>query len=157
MAKTYITGSTIAIISGMSLTLYAIPYDDIADRLSNTFTLLLTLVAFEFVVSITIPVVPYTTIMDEYLLVSFVFIGAICVQNVYFYIDTSLKGHNLEAVLMGGCIYVSYNIFFAFYSIYSRIQENKKIYLSHNESMNTSDRKMTVFFVESTKTRHNFN
>uniref|UniRef100_A0A7S3V3K3 Neurotransmitter-gated ion-channel ligand-binding domain-containing protein n=1 Tax=Aplanochytrium stocchinoi TaxID=215587 RepID=A0A7S3V3K3_9STRA len=55
---------------------------DSADRLATTITLLLTLVAFKFVLADAIPKVGYLTYMDKYVLTSYFFLMISIVENV---------------------------------------------------------------------------
>ena len=55
-----------------------------ADRLSVTLTLLLTAVAYKFVVASSLPTVSYWTVLDKYVLLCFLFILLFSVENVVF-------------------------------------------------------------------------
>lgn len=69
-------------ISTLSVCSFAIPFTDIADRLSFNVTLLLTLVALKFVVSGFMPKVPYMTMMDIRLNLSgFVLLVVMLIQS----------------------------------------------------------------------------
>eukprot|EP01083_Nonionella_stella_P185703 677770_1 len=50
------------------------PVEDLADRLGFVVTLLLTAVAFQFVVTSELPKLPYLTVLDEYIVSSFIFL-----------------------------------------------------------------------------------
>ena len=50
------------------------PVEDLADRFGLVVTLLLTAVAFQFVISTELPKLPYLTILDEYIITSFCFL-----------------------------------------------------------------------------------
>ena len=54
------------IISASTLVVYVIEPEDVADRFSMLFTILLTMVAFQYVVQSSIPSVPYLTFLDKY-------------------------------------------------------------------------------------------
>lgn len=62
-------------------TSYAVPMDDVADRLSVTVTLMLTAVAFRYVVEEMLPKVNYLTLMDYYLLAGFIAVTALMAEN----------------------------------------------------------------------------
>lgn len=142
----FVTGTTIAIITGLSLALYAIPISDTADRVSNMFTLLLTLVAFQFVVSSSIPSLPYTTLMDKYVLVSFIFIGLVCVQTVVFSTFDSLHDHDGTAFYVAIGIYLLIHAVTAVWSVVARAQEKLKLARGF---VGDTDDASKVFFVES--------
>lgn len=59
---------SLAVIVILSFTSYAIPIDDLADRLQVQVTLLLTTMTFKFILSDTLPSVPYLTTMDRYVI-----------------------------------------------------------------------------------------
>ena len=123
----FVTGATIAIITGLSLALFAIPIADTADRVGNMFTLLLTLVAFQFVVSSSIPSLPYTTLMDKYVLVSFVFIGLVCIQCVVFSSFDSLQEHDGTAFYVAVGLYVLIQAVTVVWSVVAGAQEKRKL------------------------------
>ena len=50
------------------------PVDDLTDRFGFVVTLLLTSVALQFVVSTQLPKLPYLTLLDEYVVLSFSFL-----------------------------------------------------------------------------------
>ena len=59
----------------------SLSYDEIADRLSVTVTLMLAAVAFMFIVSTMLPKVSYLTIMDYYILVGFGLLMLMIAEN----------------------------------------------------------------------------
>ena len=50
------------------------PVNDLSDRFGHVVTLILTAVAFQFVVSTELPKLPYLTLLDEYIIMSFIFL-----------------------------------------------------------------------------------
>ena len=50
------------------------PVDDLTDRIGHVVTLLLTAVAFQFVISTEMPKLPYSTLLDEYITASFTYL-----------------------------------------------------------------------------------
>lgn len=64
----------------MSVTTFAVPVGDVADRLSVILTLVLTSVAFKFVVAQGLPKISYNTCLDYYVLVSFLLLAATVVE-----------------------------------------------------------------------------
>jgi hypothetical protein len=60
------------VVDFMVWTAHGVPIGDLADRLSVNLTLLLTAMAFKFVLSDTLPPTPYLTTMERYVLWTFV-------------------------------------------------------------------------------------
>lgn len=58
-----------------------IPAEDLADRLSVTITLLLTLTAYKIVAANSVPDVPYLTLLDKYVVGCYLFSALIAGQN----------------------------------------------------------------------------
>ena len=56
--------------------------DDAPDRLSILVTLLLSMIAFQYIVAETIPPVPYLTFADEYVMTSYLFVFSVIVYVV---------------------------------------------------------------------------
>lgn len=69
------------IIVILSLTTKAVPYESFADRSSITLTLLLTSIAFKFVISTYVPPTPYLTYMDMYILAGLMVLGCVMLEN----------------------------------------------------------------------------
>ncbi len=61
------------LVNLINLSVFFIPPSDLNDRLSIVVTLLLTMIAFQYVISEAIPRVPYTTLADRYMEVTYVF------------------------------------------------------------------------------------
>jgi hypothetical protein len=83
---------------------------DIGGRLSVTYTLVLTSVAFKFVVSGSLPQIPYQTWLDIYVLTSFVILFLIALENVLVAVIAGRYGHtevfpafdNVSFLILGG-------------------------------------------------------
>lgn len=75
-----------------------VPTDDLADRMSITLTLALTIVAFKFVIAGMVPPTPYLTFLDKYFLFSFVVIGTEVVENFILSYATSNSSLHFEYV-----------------------------------------------------------
>jgi len=58
-----------------------VPHNELADRMSITMTLLLTIVAFKFVMQSYVPPTPYLTLLDKYVLASFLIVGVVILEN----------------------------------------------------------------------------
>ena len=70
------------VIDVMVFAAHGIPMSDLADRLSVNLTLLLTAMAFKWVLSDTLPPVPYLTTMEVYVIATF---ASIWIQGVVFW------------------------------------------------------------------------
>ena len=68
------------VVDFMVFSAHGVPIGELADRLSVNLTLLLTAMAFKFVLSDTLPPTPYLTTMEKYVLITFVvlFFQGIC-------------------------------------------------------------------------------
>ena len=71
----------IASLSAASLLSFGVPSEQVAERLSQNFTLLLTIVAFQFIVSTSLPVVPFLTFLDKYIMGGFLFVILVSIPN----------------------------------------------------------------------------
>jgi hypothetical protein len=71
------------LITLMSLGAFAVPFEDVADRLSVSMTMVLTAVAFKLQISQDIPKVHSPTTLDWYVLASFFVIFAVVAENVF--------------------------------------------------------------------------
>ena len=87
MAQYYVTNviGILAMLTLLVLTVFAVPVDDLADRMGIVLTLLLTAVAFKFVVADTVPKVGYSTQLDRYMLLNmaFLFFSALVCTAVF--------------------------------------------------------------------------
>jgi len=68
------------LLTAMAISTFAVPATDVADRLSVILTLVLTAVAFKFVVSQSLPNIPYNTFLDWYVLISFLLLMLIVID-----------------------------------------------------------------------------
>ena len=66
----------------MSFSVVCISPEDAGDRLSITLTLVLTAVAYKYVIAQQLPAISYLTLMDKYVLFSFFLLGVGVVENV---------------------------------------------------------------------------
>lgn len=57
-------------LSVLGLLSYAMPTDDIGDRVNTLLTLILTSVAFKFILASSLPKVPYNTMIDHYVMLA---------------------------------------------------------------------------------------
>ena len=70
------------VINGISLGSFAVPKSDTADRLSVSMTMVLTVVAFKLQISDSLPDLSYLTLLDGFILGSFLFVSFIAVENI---------------------------------------------------------------------------
>merc|ERR1711879_724891 len=63
-----------ACISVLGLTSFALNEEDLGDRLNLLITLILTAMAFGFIVTMSLPNVPYLTYLDKYILCQYMFL-----------------------------------------------------------------------------------
>eukprot|EP00040_Diaphanoeca_grandis_P043727 m.268906 g.268906 ORF g.268906 m.268906 type:complete len:485 (-) comp81239_c0_seq1:26-1480(-) len=76
-ANYYVT-NIVSLMTGLvtlCFSAFSVELEDIADRMSIILTLLLTAVAFKFVIADSLPKLSYSTLMDYYLLLNFVIMG----------------------------------------------------------------------------------
>ena len=73
-----------------------VPYEDLSDRMSTTMTLMLTIVAFKFVISGYIPPTPYLTLLDKYILTAYILISTVMFENfVVAYVPTNKNPNHI--------------------------------------------------------------
>jgi len=69
------------IITALSWSTFDMDPSDLPDRLSVNLTLILSIVAFMFVVNDSLPKVPYLTFIDKLMTISFAFLFLACIEN----------------------------------------------------------------------------
>merc|ERR1719203_1812491 len=69
------------LISGLSMCSFAVDAEDLGERLAIIITLLLTSVAYQSSVFQTLPNVPYLTLLDKYIVTSFVFMTLVTIET----------------------------------------------------------------------------
>lgn len=79
----YVTNIIVIMLGLVALcfSAFAVPVDDLADRMSIILTLLLTAVAFKFVIADSLPKLGFNTFLDTFILLNFgtlVYMGGIC-------------------------------------------------------------------------------
>lgn len=72
----------LALIIAVSWSVFWLESGSISDQLSVSFTVLLTIVAFNFLVADKLPPIAYTTFLDAIILLSYVFLALSIVQNL---------------------------------------------------------------------------
>ncbi|CAK9008561.1 unnamed protein product [Durusdinium trenchii] len=89
------------LLSMLVFTSFAIPKEDLADRLSVTLTLVLTSVAFKYMVAQELPRISYLTLLDTYILVSFAFLALVGGQNAFsaLFTEVPFEHHSRQVVV----------------------------------------------------------
>lgn len=109
----YITNLVFPLFLLVSLTgtAFAVPYEDAADRLSVSLTLLLTVVAYKFVVASTLPAVAYLTWLDKYSLAALCVLSLVVAENAL----ASVLGEAFDTAAQITCVsvWVAINLGFA--------------------------------------------
>lgn len=82
----------LAVITGLVMIAFALPIEDLNDRMSVVLTLLLTAVAFKYVVSSYLPKVTYLTLLDKYILSSLILIFCTAAENAFVYLGREGDG-----------------------------------------------------------------
>jgi hypothetical protein len=72
----------ILLLSLMAFAVFFFEVSELGDRLSVALTLVLTSVAFKFVVAADLPKISYNTLLDDYILGNFMFLAVIVLENV---------------------------------------------------------------------------
>jgi hypothetical protein len=115
-------------IVAMSWSVFYIDVDDISGRLGITVTLFLAAVAFNFVIGSALPKVPYNTLLDQNLLVSYSYIAATVIENIAAYQIFRAGEVDVDAIALGeayiglifGASYILYNILWVCASLWKR-------------------------------------
>mmetsp|Transcript_65271 Transcript_65271/g.202113 ORF Transcript_65271/g.202113 Transcript_65271/m.202113 type:complete len:519 (+) Transcript_65271:89-1645(+) len=112
---------TLALVSAAVMFAFLIPRDELSDRLSHTTTLFLTAVAFQLVVSQSLPQIDYMTLMDKYIRQLNLFILAVMGTMAFTYNAGSresegekfLEDFDRWAMRLAGAIWLSIHVIFA--------------------------------------------
>eukprot|EP01084_Bolivina_argentea_P116679 207270_1 len=133
----------------LSWTTFGIDYQSIGDRMGFSMTMVLTVVAFQFVISNELPKVNYLTFLDKYNLFIFGYVVLICFESVITgwhgsgasikcmkYLEDDVDSEcrlfyaeyydNMLAIIFG-VLYVCGNIGWIFYAVYLNRIENAKL------------------------------
>ncbi len=95
------------IIVGLAFVSFALPLTQLNDRLSVILTMVLTSVAFKYVVAGYLPKVSYLTLLDKYVLISFVVLGITAVQNAIVFRKSMDDDVDMDALERGDRVFVS--------------------------------------------------
>ena len=108
------------IITLLSFVSFAVDSSETGEKLSVSLTLLLTSVAFKFVVTSSLPPVSYMTILDRYILGSLLFIFLITVDNsLASWVKKKTKSNNFEwySLYVAIVLFVLMHIYFLWLSV----------------------------------------
>ncbi|XP_078360747.1 cys-loop ligand-gated ion channel-like [Oculina patagonica] len=98
----------IFLIDILSFCSFSVEISSPSDRLSVTLTLLLTAVAFKFVVSQSLPTISYLTLLDKYVLSGLVFLCCMAIENA---VAASIPDPDKQKYFDRICIYVGVGCF----------------------------------------------
>jgi len=122
-----------ACISLLALTAFSLDKDDLGDRLNLLITLILTAVAFSYVVFDSLPNVPYLTFMDKYILGNYGFLVGLMIISAFMRQDW--YGENWDLIIFWialSWLFV-YNVAFGIYGRILRRDEALKLAYSSDD------------------------
>ena len=95
------------LLSLFAVTVFFLDTSDVSSRLSVLITLMLTSVAYKFVIAGFLPRIPYNTLLDKYLLASFVLLILVSLENalVGYYVKHTGFADDGVANLWCGIVY----------------------------------------------------
>jgi len=120
--------SLMGLITLATFTVFSLePVDDMADRLANSFTLVLTGLVFMFVVDSRLPTVPYLTLLDAYTYVQFILMLLIALESAV--IPHVPDAHDIDRYILYGLAggWVLYQIYYFFTCYFARKAEMRKL------------------------------
>lgn len=128
-----------------SLCTYTLPHDqDTADKYSITITLILTIVAFNFVISEQFPKMSYMTFLDQYFLFSFLFVGLNLICNAVIIADVDSFDDAWLGLAIGMLVlYVLLQVIFGVKACLLRKKEYDK-FEKHSYELDTGKKKPIV-------------
>jgi len=116
-------------LSGLSLTTFAIEYDNVAARVVYVLTLLLTIVLFDPHAN---SQPAYVTVMDQYILGVYAFLGLVIIENSFGQYVGSVE-HDWIGFWTVLAAFLAFNIGFTIYAIVVRKGERKKLAMTYHE------------------------
>eukprot|EP01083_Nonionella_stella_P031570 86449_1 len=122
-----------ALISGLTLCSFAVEDVDLGERLAIIITLLLTSVAYQSSVFMTLPNVPYLTLLDKYIVTSFVFMTLVTIETAMLgtqYVDND--EHNRILFVSTAIAFIGYHVLFVFVAINKQSIEQRKLHMTSN-------------------------
>jgi len=142
------------IISFLSLTCFVLNHYNSGNRLNLAVTILLTQVAFQYVVADSLPKIPYLTTLSKYIIACFVFVGTVSIESAI-YVRFRIRIFDKYFGLFMLVVWAVYHLGFLFYAIYLRVdgchklesetdkklQRDRKQDESHEEKKEENDKK----------------
>jgi len=135
--------------------------DELGDRLSIGFTLVLTALVFMFVVEARLPKVPYLTLLDKYIYGSF-FLMMITMVGSTFVLqvknDDQRRQWNTKAASIAACSLLVFQVWFIYSILYYKNKEQKKLTMSSidNTIQNESTPQLRIKSGKLHKFEHSF-
>jgi len=122
-----------ACISLLALCSFSLGEDDLGDRLNLIITLILTAVAFSYVVFDSLPNVPYLTYMDKYILGSYGFLVALMIISSLLKQEWYTQEVDHTVFWLSFAYLIIYNVGFGIYGWYLRRDETLKLVYSSDQ------------------------
>jgi len=132
------------ILTALSLFVFAIDIDNIADRLAYTVTLLLTVVAFGNSVQDQLPDLPILTILDKFVMFSFGFISCVMGGTVLLTFEGYSDAHDEIALLIFVIIWMLIHGYMYYIVHNARTNERKKV---DQTSLELNEKEMMDFLI----------
>jgi len=126
----------LAFLSLGSLSSFAVNWDTVEDRLSIDFTILLTVVAFQYVVNGSLPVLPFLTIIDLYILFAQGFILLVILEQsllIQLADDEEQSDFDETCFWISLIVWVVMQMSFLGYSAFKRRRERRKLTMNSLE------------------------
>merc|ERR1712228_568387 len=122
-----------ACISLLALTAFSLGADDLGDRLNLLITLILTAVAFSYVVFDSLPNVPYLTYMDKYILGSYGFLMGLMIISALIRQPWYTEAVDSAFFWISVSWLILYNVGFSIYGYFLRKDEILKLTYSSDQ------------------------
>ena len=119
-----------SLISGLTLSSFSVDATDLGERLAIIITLLLTSVAYQSNVFSTLPNVPYLTLLDKYIVTSFVFMTMVTIETAMLgtqYLDHD--EHNNYMFMVTMFLFLMYHLVFLVVAVKRKKFESRKLYM----------------------------
>ena len=110
------------LIAGLTFSTFIFKPNQPGERLQITLTLLLTSVAFKYVISSSLPKVSYLTLLDKYVLWCLIFHFLMAVHSTVSYL---IQNEILREIFEWACFYLAISFFIILHGVFSCIAFNK--------------------------------
>jgi hypothetical protein len=129
------------LITAISLTNFAIEIRRVQNRLSGTFTLILTSISFKWVTNRSLPTVSYMTSLDRYQIVNILYMCLLCIWHAVIaaFFDITIKDYlDIWLLIAFSLLFILFHIYFliGFYVAYSKIKEIARLELEFRQKAN---------------------